>query len=69
MQVYLSKFRHAERSGEEKHYAKWFADNGFELHGGDSKLCFEGGGDACFTTPDTLWAGYGPRTDKAVSST
>uniref|UniRef100_A0A914WZZ0 Amidinotransferase n=1 Tax=Plectus sambesii TaxID=2011161 RepID=A0A914WZZ0_9BILA len=64
--VFQSKFRHKERQGEEQHYIKWFKENGFDIQGADSKLCFEGGGDACFSTPDTLWAGFGPRTDKAV---
>lgn len=27
---------------------------------------FEGGGDACFTDYNTLWAGFGPRTNKEV---
>jgi len=64
--VYLSKFRYAERSGEQKHQVQWFTDHGFELFGQDSELCFEGCGDACMPTPKTLWAGCGPRTDRAV---
>ncbi len=64
----MAKFRHKERTGEQAHYEKWFKENGYEIVGGRdaNDLCFEGGGDACFTTYDKLWAGFGQRTDKAV---
>uniref|UniRef100_A0AC34RLS4 Amidinotransferase n=1 Tax=Panagrolaimus sp. JU765 TaxID=591449 RepID=A0AC34RLS4_9BILA len=27
--VYLSKFKHQERTGEQEHYLKWFKSNGY----------------------------------------
>ncbi|VDK18510.1 unnamed protein product, partial [Anisakis simplex] len=66
--VYLSRFRHKERTGEQEHYLKWFKANGFETVGDDYPEFFEGGGDAVFSTYDTLWAAYGPRSSKSVSS-
>lgn len=65
--VYLSKFRHKERTGEQRHYAKWFKENGFKLLGEDYPEYFEGGGDCVFSDYDTLWAGFGQRTSKQVS--
>ncbi|VDK20857.1 unnamed protein product, partial [Anisakis simplex] len=64
--VYLSRFRHKERTGEQEHYLKWFKANGFETVGDDYPEFFEGGGDAVFSTYDTLWAAYGPRSSKSV---
>ncbi|CAJ0607520.1 unnamed protein product [Cylicocyclus nassatus] len=64
--VYLSKFRHKERSGEQEHYLKWFKSQGFKIYGDDYPVHFEGGGDAVFSDPKTLWAGFGPRSDKGV---
>uniref|UniRef100_A0A7E4ZR16 Amidinotransferase n=1 Tax=Panagrellus redivivus TaxID=6233 RepID=A0A7E4ZR16_PANRE len=66
--VYLSKFRHAERSGEQEHYLKWFKANGYTVHGEDYAEYFEGGGDAVFSDYKTLWAGYGARSSKSVYS-
>jgi N-dimethylarginine dimethylaminohydrolase len=57
--VYLSRFRHKERSGEQLHYAKWFKENGFTALGADYPQVFEGGGDCVFSDHNTLWAGYG----------
>uniref|UniRef100_A0A915DQN8 Amidinotransferase n=1 Tax=Ditylenchus dipsaci TaxID=166011 RepID=A0A915DQN8_9BILA len=66
--VYLSKFRHKERTGEQHHFAKWFKENGFQALGQDYPEVFEGGGDAFFSDYKTLWAGYGPRTSKQAYS-
>jgi N-dimethylarginine dimethylaminohydrolase len=63
--VYLAHFRHPERQGERDHYEKWFRENGYEVFG-DKDSFFEGGGDATFTSPDKLWAGYGFRSQKEV---
>lgn len=39
------------------------------LYHTDRLLCrFEGGGDAVFSDPNTLWAGYGARSSKTVCS-
>lgn len=61
--VYLSKFRHPQRTGEEKHYKNWFLHNGYEVF--ESQEFFEGGGDAVISRSDSkLWAGYGQRSVK-----
>jgi N-dimethylarginine dimethylaminohydrolase len=62
--VYLSRFRHKERSGEQEHYLKWFQQNGYKTVGEEYPEYFEGGGDAVFTNYDTLFAGYGNRSSK-----
>jgi len=62
--VYLAKFRHKERSGEQIHYHKWFQQKGFNIHGADYPIVFEGGGDCVFSNTETLWAGWGHRTSK-----
>ncbi|CAD5207487.1 unnamed protein product [Bursaphelenchus okinawaensis] len=64
--VYLSSFRHPQRQGEQNHYLKWYQDNGYNLFGANFEHCFEGGGDAVFSDYNTLWAGYGERSNKAV---
>jgi len=60
----LTRFRHAERKGEEPFFKAWFEANGYELLstvGGE----FEGEGDALFAG-ETLFAGCGIRTDQRV---
>jgi N-dimethylarginine dimethylaminohydrolase len=64
--VYLSKFRHKERTGEQNHYLEWFKANNYKVFGEDYPEYFEGGGDACFSDYKTLWAGYGSRSNKSV---
>lgn len=66
--VYLSRFRHKERTGEQAHYLRWFKENKFQPLGEDYPEVFEGGGDAVFSDPNTLWAGFGARSDKKVGS-
>ncbi len=67
-QVYLSKFRHAERTGEETYFKSWFEHQGYDVF--QSEKYFEGGGDAAFCRTDNrLWAGYGFRSDKEVGYT
>ncbi|HYK08899.1 MAG TPA: arginine deiminase-related protein [Candidatus Eisenbacteria bacterium] len=56
-------YRYQERKGEEKHFQKWFKDNGYTvvtLHHSQG-----GEGDALFYR-DTLYMGYGFRSDRAV---
>ncbi len=67
--VLLSRFRCAERRGEEKHFRAWFEVEGFEVHEvpetpeTPETTPFEGEGDALFTPDGTrLWAGHGWRT-------
>jgi N-dimethylarginine dimethylaminohydrolase len=61
--VLLSRFRHAERAGEEQVFADWFEANGFEVERASGWN--EGEGDllAC---GDVVLAGWGFRTDPAV---
>ncbi len=74
-QIYLSRFRHPERQGEFPHFRRWFNESGFEVitepeeffdHRGHYKgPCFEGAGDALFLG-ETLFSGFGFRTDKEI---
>ncbi|VDN44785.1 unnamed protein product [Gongylonema pulchrum] len=56
-----------ERSGEQEHYRRWFKEHGFDVLGDSYPEYFEGGGDACFSTYETLWAGYGHRSGKSIT--
>lgn len=63
-QAVLSRFYHPERQGEEPHFKKWFADNGFTVHELPADLPFEGAGDALLDREGRwLWAGYGFRSE------
>jgi N-dimethylarginine dimethylaminohydrolase len=64
--IYLSRFRHPERAGEQQHFAEFYKKLGLQLLGTDYSEYFEGGGDAVFSDEQTLWAGCGPRTSKKV---
>ncbi len=60
----LSRFYHEERQGEEPHFKKWFAENGFTVHELPQDLPFEGAGDALLDREGRwLWAGYGFRSE------
>ncbi|MEL6442048.1 MAG: TIGR00300 family protein [Cyanobacteria bacterium J06621_8] len=60
----LSRFYHPERQGEEPHFKKWFADNGFNVFELPEDLPFEGAGDALLDREGRwLWAGYGFRSE------
>lgn len=63
--VVLSRFRHAERQGEEPHFAAWFEAHGFQVHRVSETSSFEGAGDALFCG-DTLFAGYRIRSHARV---
>lgn len=58
----ISKFRYKERQPEEKYYADWFREQGFNVEILPDDMCFEGAGDALFDG-DTLFSGYVPRSD------
>jgi N-dimethylarginine dimethylaminohydrolase len=63
--VVLSRFRHAQRQGEEAHFARWFAGNGFEVFTLPRDVFFEGAGDALLDRREPLlWLGYGHRSNK-----
>ena len=62
--VIISRFRHAQRQGEEAHFQRWFREAGFEVEQAQEGCSFEGAGDALFCG-DTLLAGYRMRSDAA----
>lgn len=56
-------FRHKERKGEEQYFQKWLSDHGYDV---ETLTHFQGGeGDALFYK-DTLYMGYGFRSEPAV---
>src|SRR3569833_122011 len=62
--VVLSRFRHAERQGEEAHFHRWFAEHGYDVLTLPADLPFEGAGDALFDRRlPLLWMGYGHRSN------
>lgn len=60
-----SRFRHAERQGEEPHNIAWFREHGFRVLELSAGIEFEGAGDALFdrAVPNRLWMGHGHRSD------
>lgn len=64
-----SRFRHAERRGEEALFAAWFADHGYTVRPLPGSLAFEGAGDALFDrAAERLWFGHGHRSDFAAAA-
>lgn len=65
-EVAVSSFFHPERQGEEPHFRRWFAEQGYKVLDVARATPFEGEGDALFSEDGTrLWVGYGPRTLEA----
>ena len=64
-----SRFRYAERQGEEAHNRAWFARHGFDVIDLPGDIFFEGAGDALFDrgAPRRLWMGHGHRSDEAAA--
>lgn len=62
--VILSRFRYAERKGEERFFREWFEARGYTVLTVDSGD-FEGEGDALYAG-ETLFCGYGFRSDESV---
>jgi N-dimethylarginine dimethylaminohydrolase len=62
--VVLSKFRYKERAGEEPYFKEWFRSSGYSVVE-VTQGAFEGEGDALFAG-DTLFCGYGFRSDRAA---
>ena len=58
----LSRFRYAERAGEEPWFERWFAERGYEICRLEKDLYFEGEGDALFCG-EVLFCGYRYRSD------
>jgi ornithine--oxo-acid transaminase len=62
-EVAISSFFHPERQGEEPHFRRWFAEQGYKVLDVARETPFEGEGDALFSEDGTrLWVGYGTRT-------
>lgn len=58
----ISRFKYKERQPEEKYFADWFKENGYEVVEMPKEIAFEGAGDALYLK-DILFSGYVPRTD------
>ncbi len=64
-----SRFRHAERQGEEAHFSAWARGAGFDLRALPDGITFEGAGDALFDRGTRrLWLGHGHRTDAGAAA-
>lgn len=64
----VSRFRTPERQREESFNRASFTDWGFELVNWPQEICFEGAGDALIDRgTDTLWCGYGFRSDMSAA--
>jgi N-dimethylarginine dimethylaminohydrolase len=64
----VSRFRSAERRGEERHFRAWFEHNGFSVAAWPDAVCFEGAGDALFDRgANLIWSGHGFRSDLAAA--
>lgn len=62
--IILSHFKFKERQGETPYFKTWFTQAGFHVMNGSAHSpFFEGAGDALFAG-DTLFAGYGFRTER-----
>jgi N-dimethylarginine dimethylaminohydrolase len=61
----LSRFHHAERAGEERHWRGALEELGFVVHDVPAEVSFEGAGDALFVG-DHLFQAWGFRTDLAA---
>lgn len=63
----LSRFRHAERQGEEALFERWFSGHGYEVLHVPDGIAFEGAGDALLDRAGSwLWMGHGHRSDFAA---
>ncbi|UYB53986.1 arginine deiminase-related protein [Xanthomonas sp. AM6] len=63
-----SRFRHAERRGEEALFADWCRRAGFRIQSLPEDLFFEGAGDALLDRgARRLWMGHGHRSDLAAA--
>lgn len=58
----VSRFKPKERQPEEKFYAEWFENNGFNVKYLPENMFFEGAGDALFSG-EVLYSGYIVRSD------
>ncbi len=63
-----STFRNVQRKGEEAHFEKWFANNGFTTIIPPSPLTFEGAGDCLTGEDDMAWVGHGFRSTQGAGT-
>ena len=61
----LAQFKYRERQGEAVGFQRWFEENGYAVVIPRTGS-FEGEGDALFSKPDTLFCGFGFRSDRPV---
>lgn len=63
-----SRFRHAQRHGEEEPDRAWFEHHGFDIVDLPEGILFEGAGDGLFDrgVARRLWLGHGHRSDVAA---
>ena len=61
----IAKFKFEQRQPEEKYFAQWFEQNGYEVITLPDKMAFEGAGDALYLN-GILYSGYIPRSDIAA---
>lgn len=59
-----SRFRYQERQKEADVFANWFAQNGYEIRYIEADMYFEGHGDDLWVDDDTVYCGYGFRSNK-----
>ena len=62
-----SRFRHAERRGEETLFWNWFAARGYECERLRDDIIFEGAGDALKDAEGRVWMGHGQRSSLAAA--
>lgn len=61
--IWLSRFFHPERRGEEPFFDRWLAEHQFEVLKSPPEIPFEGAGDALIDREHPwIWAGYGWRS-------
>lgn len=58
----IAKFKFPQRQPEEKYFADWFKENGYEVITLPDGMAFEGAGDALYLD-GVLYSGYVPRSD------
>lgn len=64
-QAVVSRFRPAQRQGEEPHFRRWFSEQGYVVHSLPPGCHFEGAGDAKFCAGQLI-GGYPIRSDRAA---
>jgi len=65
----VSNFRHPERKTEEKHFLRWFSDQGLHVHRLLDGIPFEGAGDALLDRARScVWMGYGHRSAREAGT-